>query len=178
MKQKRGMSWLWIGISAIVFIWLGLKTIGYIAHLGHVDMPRGFGRGHQFGQGGWGYHFKSHHGLGLMGMSAIAMVLIKVVLLGVFAVVWAKATGLLKWGGAVLTGLSLMSLLTPFWGLVVMLLLFLAQGRMKRINDNYGNQPFIGEYPVSRMNVPVTSSYERGRLLDEWEKRNYKEEKQ
>lgn len=179
MKLRRGWSWLWIGLSAIVIIWLGFKAVSVIGHLGYNEMPRGFGRGHEFGHRGGIYGFRPHEGIGLMGMSAFVVGLIKVLLLGIFAAVWAKGSGLLKWAGALLTGLSLMSLMTPFWGLVVMILLFLAQGRMKRLKDNYGDMPAVAvDHPVTGLNMPMaSSSYERGRMLDEWEKRNHKEEK-
>lgn len=177
MKQKQGLSWLWIGLSAIVIIWLGFKAVSVIGHLGHNEMPRGFGRGHEFGHRGGIYGFRPQ-GIGLMGMSAFVVGFIKILLLGIFAAVWAKGRGMLKWAGALLTGLSLLSLLTPFLGLVVMILLFLAQGRMKRLKDNYGDMPVVAvDHPVTELRMPMASSYERGRMLDEWEKRNYKEEK-
>lgn len=177
MKQKRGLSWLLIGILAIVILWLGLKAVSVIGHVGHNELPRGFARGHEFGHRGGVFNARPHPVMGLMSMSALVMVFIKIFLLGTFAVVWAKGRGMLKWAGALLTGLSLMSLLTPFWGLVVMILLFLAHGRMNRLKEVYEDTPIVPfHHSVNGLNMPMTSSYERGRMLDEWEKRNHKEE--
>ncbi|WP_422659673.1 hypothetical protein ACK8P5_03865 [Paenibacillus sp. EC2-1] len=177
MKQKRGLSWLLIGLLAIVILWLGIKAVSVIGHVGHNELSRGFARGHEFGHRGGIFKARPHLFMGPMSIPALVMVFIKVFLLGTFAVVWAKGRGLLKWAGALLTGLSFMSLMTPFWGLVVMILLFLAHGRMNRLKENYGDMPVVVvDHSVTGMNMPMTSSYERGRMLDEWEKRNHKEE--
>lgn len=180
MKQKRVLSWFWIGLTVVVLIWLGIKAADLIGHLVHVEGPRGFGRGQGFGYGG-PHRLVSHHGYGVFGMSAVFAMLMKVSLLALFAVIWAKASGLLKWGGAALTGVVLMSLLTPFWGLAVMIVLFLTKGRMNRLKHDYGNLSGTptGTYPVYDVSGFYTpSAYERGRMLDEWEKSNHKEEKQ
>ncbi|KKO54591.1 hypothetical protein [Paenibacillus sp. DMB20] len=177
MKLTRGFSWLWIGLAALVVLWLGVTAAGIIGQHGHGEAARVFGRGQGFGHRVQ-YRFEPRHAFGIFGMASVFLLMIKITLLALFALIWAKASGLLKWGGAGLAGLVLMSLLTPFWGLLAMILLFLAMNRMKRLSRGDGKYPeSAGVYPAHEAGTPSLAAYERGRLLDEWEKSKLKEER-
>ncbi|MDN4068764.1 hypothetical protein NYE70_04460 [Paenibacillus sp. FSL R5-0407] len=81
-----------------------------------------------------------------------------------------KGKGGLKWTGAVFAVLSTMSLLTPLWGLVVLIIAFLLYRRIEN-NRKYISPQAINVYPSF---VETTES--RGRFLDEWERKQHKEE--
>ncbi|WP_334074173.1 MULTISPECIES: hypothetical protein [Paenibacillus] len=101
--------------------------------------------------------------------SAGTILLQLAVLLGGVAL-FVKGTGILKWIGAVFAALCTLSLLTPLWGLIVLLLAFWLYRRIANHRNNTSPQALIAY--TSSMEPGVS----RGRFLDEWERDQHKKE--
>ncbi|MBB6635709.1 hypothetical protein [Cohnella thailandensis] len=86
------------------------------------------------------------------------------------ALLFLKAGGLLRWIGAVFAALGTWSLLGPVWGSLVLIAVFLFYKRMNT-NSPYTAPQAAGVYS-SQPDVHVS----RGQFLDEWERRQHKEE--
>lgn len=123
---------------------------------------------------------RGHHGspylVQIMGHSqqtshAVWPVLLQAAVLLGSLVLFLKARGVPKWIGAVFAVLCTLSLLTPLWGIVVLMLAYLIYKRIAS-NHNYTFSQSISAVPVT-----LDSSEDRGRFLDEWEQNQAKEEK-
>ncbi|MGP0583477.1 hypothetical protein [Paenibacillus timonensis] len=81
-----------------------------------------------------------------------------------------KASGMLKWAGAVFAVISAMSLLTPLWGLIIVILSYFLFRKWTNHQQNAIPQESIV------VPYPIDIGHNRGRFLDEWERNQYKEE--
>ncbi|WP_309123126.1 hypothetical protein [Paenibacillus sp.] len=81
---------------------------------------------------------------------------------------WAKATGFLKWAGACLAVLGAISLLSPWWAAALLLAAFWFATR----KPDKPAPPYVYPGPFVVPDVAV----DRGTLLDEWERKQHKEE--
>lgn len=102
--------------------------------------------------------------------SAGTMLLQLAVLLGGVAL-FAKGTGMLKWIGAVFAALCTLSLLTPLWGVLALLLAFGLYRRFGNHHRNHTSPQALIAYTSS-----MEASVSRGRFLDEWERDQHKKE--
>ncbi|XEC93757.1 hypothetical protein AB6A23_20735 [Paenibacillus tarimensis] len=163
MKRNRTAFWLIAGIISFLLILIAVKMIGFFWQPHYV--VHGHGRG---------FHrpfpvlHESYHSFAFIYPAALVSMLLKLGLLILTLVLWAKSTGVIKWVWTVLAGLVLMSLLTPFWGLLLILALVLINRR--RGSTGHGDIQTVG-YPGQFS--PISS---RGHYLDEWE-RKIKEDK-
>lgn len=112
---------------------------------------------------------------GLAGSAAAAasagtILLQLAVLLGGVAL-FAKGTGMLKWIGAVFTALCTLSLLTPLWGVIALLLAFWLYRRFGNHQRTHTSPQALIAYTSS-----IEASVSRGRFLDEWERDQHKKE--
>ncbi|TLS53309.1 hypothetical protein FE782_03265 [Paenibacillus antri] len=81
---------------------------------------------------------------------------------------WAKTTGFLRWAGACLAVLGAISLLSPWWAAALTIAVFWFATRKS-------DEPAaVTASPVSSV-VPDVA-IDRGTLLDEWERKQHKEE--
>ncbi|MBW4841379.1 MAG: hypothetical protein KZY74_18470 [Paenibacillaceae bacterium] len=88
------------------------------------------------------------------------------------AALFVKASGLMKWAGAVFAVISAMSLLTPLWGLIVVILGYF----LYRKWTSHHPQPYANSQESIVIPYPIDIGQNRGRFLDEWERKQYKEE--
>ena len=102
--------------------------------------------------------------------SAGTMLLKLAVLLGGVAL-FAKGTGMLKWIGAIFAALCTLSLLTPLWGVIALLLAFWLYRRIGNHHRNHTSPQALIAYTPS-----MEASVSRGRFLDEWERDQHKKE--
>lgn len=164
MKRASILKGIAIGSLVVLFMILVAKLIG-TPH--HESIAHQQAWGHGFGRRGWQPPTQAGQAAGIF---PIVMIVLRSVLLFFGAVVFFKAKGLLKWAGALIAAVSLMSLLTPFWGLaVVALVIWLT----RRINRNKAFEASVQEAIPST----YTTSASRGQFLDEWERSQYKEER-
>ncbi|NMO97345.1 hypothetical protein [Paenibacillus lemnae] len=181
MSSRSKMSWLWITGGALLLLWLGFHVVSLLGQAGHAARHpvfthggRGPGQAHDilFYSPAYG-----HRSGGAEVWNGIGLLMVKIMLLAGFTAIAAKASGMLKWTGAALAVLALMSMATPFLGLVIAGVIFLAARRIKRLDHRF-NQPLPPViHPEYDMNSAYGSSYERGKMLDEWEQNSRGEEK-
>ncbi|MFD2334174.1 hypothetical protein ACFSR7_33405 [Cohnella sp. GCM10020058] len=164
MKRASILKGIAIGSLIVLFAILVAKLLG-IPH--HEAVAHQQAWGHGFGRRGWQPSSPVEQAVGIF---PIVLTVLRVVMLTVGAVVFFKAKGLLRWAGALIAAVSLMSLLTPFWGLVVVALVIWLT---RRINKNKAFEASVQEAVPST----YTTSVSRGQFLDEWERSQYKEER-
>lgn len=112
---------------------------------------------------------------GMAGSAAAAaaagtMLLKLAILLGGVAL-FAKGTGMLKWIGVVFAALCTLSLLTPLWGVIALVLAFWLYRRIVNYHRNNPSPQALIAYTSS-----MEASVSRGRFLDEWERDQHKKE--
>ncbi|MFC3798643.1 hypothetical protein [Cohnella sp. GCM10012308] len=164
MKRASILKGIAIGSLVVLFLILVAKLLG-IPHHEAVAYQQAWGHG--FGRRGWQSSSPVEQAVGIF---PIVLTVLRIVMLFFGAVVFFKAKGLLGWAGALIAAVSLMSLLTPFWGLVVVaLVIWLTH----RINKNEAFEASVQEAVSSS----YTTSVSRGQFLDEWERSQYKEER-
>lgn len=118
-----------------------------------------------------------HEGRGMNPVSStnpiysVWLVLLQIAVLVGGAVLFVKAKGGLKWIGALFAALSLMSLLTPVWGMVIIIAVFLLYRRITNHRKNLSPQALSSGTPTF-----IEMSKSRGQVLDEWERNQHKEE--
>lgn len=186
MKRNRTLVWILIGFLTLLFSFAALTSVSFawtvhgasashpIFHGGHdwhgghgrFGFERGFGRGAPSAA-------PPSIGNGWLYTAASIPLLMKIGLLMLGAVLWAKSAGAVKWSGAALSALTLMSLLTPFWGAVIVLLLLYISRRIKKDGADASAGTASDAFAGQALPVPA---YSRGQFLDEWE-RNQRREK-
>ncbi|MDI4644545.1 hypothetical protein [Cohnella hashimotonis] len=164
MKRASILKGIAIGSLVVLFMILVAKLFG-LPHHEAVAHPQAWGHG--FGRRGWQPPSTDGQAVAVL---PIVTVVLRVIVLFCGAVVLFKAKGLLRWAGALIAAVSLMSLLTPFWGLAVVALVIWLTFRIKR------NEAFEASAQEA-VPSPYTTSMNRGQFLDEWERSQYKEER-
>lgn len=170
--------------SILIAIAVGLGSILLLAAF----VKAGFVPIHEVGQHRQAWHEQiryGHHGnhvfmipgnavtatpAAATGTNPVWRVLLQIAVLSGGAALFLKGKRGLKWTGAALAALSTMSLLTPLWGLVVLIIAFLLYRRIAN-NRKYRSPQAIHVY---QSYGETTDS--RGRFLDEWERKQYREE--
>ncbi len=128
----------------------------------HAPAAPSFG-GHGFGPGHGAFHRGPVQAVpvaeAVTGAGALFVLLVKVGVAAGGLALWMKASGFLRWGGAILGFLALLSLLSPVTAVLVLILLLLLQRVTNRRND----AP-VDPAPAMRRRVPAD-------WLDEWERK-------
>lgn len=104
------------------------------------------------------------------GASSTWLVLLRLAVLAGGALLFWKAGGLLRWIGAVFAALGTWSLLGPIWGSLLLIAAFLLYKRMTT------NSPYTAPQEAGAYSSPTDIHVSRGQFLDEWERRQHKEE--
>lgn len=176
--MKRSSIWLGIAIGIISVLVLALVIKVTAASLGEAVPHRqawhdAMRHGHHMAPYGMKFTDRAEAGVGAgAGASPFWSVLLQVVVLIGGAVLFAKGTGVLKWIGAVFAALFAMSLLTPLWGILALVLAFLLYRRIEN-NRRYTSPQAFAALPTT-----METTVSRGRFLDEWEReQQHKEDK-
>ncbi|WP_410768876.1 hypothetical protein [Fontibacillus sp. BL9] len=100
-------------------------------------------------------------------VNPVWLVLLQIAVLSGGIALFLKAKGGLKWAGAVFAALCTLSLLTPIWGMVVLILAFLLYRRIAN------NRKYITPRALNVFPSYGETSESRGRFLDEWERKQH-----
>ncbi|CAH1219236.1 hypothetical protein PAECIP111893_04524 [Paenibacillus plantiphilus] len=98
-----------------------------------------------------------------------ASLLLKVGVLLLGGLIWAKGKGMARWAGGILAIIAMLSLLNPLVCAVIVALVYLLHRRLNK----HGQTVLLHE-PISK--PCLQPEYDRAQLLDEWEKNTTKEE--
>ncbi|MGE7225586.1 hypothetical protein ACQKLN_30220 [Paenibacillus glucanolyticus] len=170
MKRSSMLLGIAIGIISVILLAVVLKLAA--APFGEAVPQRlawhdAMRNGHHMAP--YGMKFAGH---AEAGTSPVWSILLQIAVLVGGAVLFVKGTGVLKWIGAVFAALCIMSLLTPFWGIVVLIATFLLYRRIEN------NRKYTSPEAMTALPSPIETSVSRGRFLDEWEReQQHKEEK-
>ncbi|GIO86212.1 hypothetical protein J25TS5_31440 [Paenibacillus faecis] len=180
--MKRSSMLLSIALAGIAILLIALAFKMSMAPSFGEPLPhrQAWHDGMRHGQHGFAFAMKEAGRMkpetaGLAGSAAAAAsagtILLKLaVLLGGVAL-FAKGTGMLKWIGAGFAALCTLSLLTPLWGVIALLLAFWLYRRFGNHHLNHTSPQALIAYTSS-----TEASVSRGRFLDEWERNQHKKE--
>ncbi|OZB98800.1 hypothetical protein [Paenibacillus sp. XY044] len=166
MKKSSLLTGIVIGSVSVLLLVLLIKLSLFIGHDAPGRNVHGFVKqGHQV------YPGFSRPGERMEAeMSPVWTALLQITLMIGGMLLFLKSKGGLKWAGVILAALGTLSLFTPLWGAIILIAAFLLY---RRINSQR-KSPISQAYSVPPLPHELSSG--RGQFLDEWERRQHKED--
>jgi len=175
LKRKLPMKWLAGGAAIFLVVLLTMMWSGAVSAAGPMH---GHGAHGGFGYPGFPRGASPHvehaapWSLWLLSYGALTG-LLKIGLIVAGAALWVKATGFLKWAGAFLGIAALCSLLSPIWAVLTLLVLGYFAYKIRSNKRTVFASTIPPSVPPS---VPQPRTSDPGTFLDEWERRQLKED--
>ncbi|MET3549617.1 hypothetical protein ABID47_006278 [Paenibacillus favisporus] len=167
MKKSSLLTGIVIGSVSVLLLVLLMKWSLFIGH----DVPGKTWHG-LVEQGHHGYPgFTRPGGRSEAGMNPVWTALLQITLMIGGMLLILKSRGGLKWAGVILAALCTLSLFTPLWGTIILIAVFLLYKRIVSQRKLLSNPSFSDVAPLS-----YEHSSSRGQFLDEWERRQHKED--
>lgn len=167
LKKTSLLTGIVIGSVSVLLLVLLMKWSLFIGH----DVPGKTWHG-LVEQGHHGYPgFTRPGGRSEAGMNSVWTALLQTALMIGGMLLFLKSRGGLKWAGTILAALGTLSLFTPLWGTIILIAVFLLYKRIVSQRKLLSNLGFSDVTPLS-----YEHSSSRGQFLDEWERRQHKED--